>query len=63
MMIGSDTVVMSIDDAKLIVEAASTDWSPARIAYLQHRGLLDAVNRLRDVVRAYENKDKAYWND
>jgi hypothetical protein len=55
---GSECVILTVDDARKILDAVRTDWSRARIERLQQLGLFEAVDRFQDLVRACERKDE-----
>ena len=54
MIIGSNAIVMSIDDARKLLDALRLEWNSKTIADLQRRGLFDVVDGLRGIVRAHD---------
>ena len=58
-MLGSDVLLVPLDDARALLTMIQDGWGREKIARLQRLGCFDAVERLRDAVREYDRREDA----
>ena len=58
-MLGSDVLIVTIDDARKFITMVQDGWGREKIERLQRLGCFDAVERLRDSVREYDRREDA----
>ena len=58
-MLGSNVVVLSIEDARALDKALHDGWGRAKLERFSYLGVLKQVSDLRDVVRDYDRKEES----
>jgi len=59
--LGSETVILNIEDARKLIKAFLTREEKERLRDLQDWGVLDLLGELRDAVKRYDdNEDTLY---
>ncbi len=55
--LGSETIILNIEDARKLVKAFLTREEKERLRDLQDWDVLDLLDKLRDAVRRYDDKE------